>query len=57
MTRVSERRLDSASFRNGKSIHRSRRDLSEDGRALTITQIFRGADGETHTDWAVYTKR
>jgi hypothetical protein len=54
MTRVDARRLDSASFKDGRAVHRARRDLSEDGQELSITQIFRGADGETRTDYAVY---
>ncbi len=57
MTRVSPRRLDSAAFRQGRAVHRSRRDLSADGRELTITQIFRGPGDETRTDWAVYLRR
>lgn len=57
MTRVSPRRLDSAAFRAGRAVHRARRDLSEDGRELTVTQIFRGPEGEKRTDWAIYVRK
>ena len=45
MTRVSERQLDSASFKDGQQIAHAARVLSADGQTMTITQSGTTPDG------------
>ncbi len=57
MTRVDERTLDSASFKDGKQIAYARRVLSADGTFMTITQSGLDGHGREYSNLSVYEKQ
>ena len=57
MTRVDERTLDSASFRDGVQIAHGRRELSDDANTMTVTQSGSRPDGTKFANVSVYVRR
>lgn len=57
MTRVDDRTLDSAAFKDGVQINYARRKLSEDGLTMTILQSGATPDGGEYRNTAVYKKQ
>ena len=57
LTRVSERQLDSASFKGGQQIAYASRVLSADRQQMTVTQSGQTPDGTSFNNLAVYQRR
>ncbi len=57
MTRVDEYTLDSATYKGRDQIAHARRELSEDGNVMTVTQSGKTPDGKDFANIAVYNRR
>lgn len=57
LTRVSEKQLDSASFKDGQQIAHAARILANDNQTMTVIQSGQTPDGGSFSNTAVYHRR
>lgn len=57
MTSINERTVEATLKKGGKVVQTTRREVSKDGKSLTMTTTMTGADGKTATNVSVYNRK